>query len=449
MTEEYIAELSEKVLSQTGIIVMQNQYKLLDSFIKEKCRKQNIPAETFMKSITPGTDVFEELIKAIVIHETYFFREEKQFDFLKTQVFPKFSGKTISIWSAACSTGEEAISLLALALECGVKAIVFASDIDDDALQSLQNGVFPKKSFREDGKKYHPILKKYGMENDSGRFTFEKSFLEKIKTKQYNLISDLPPDFAEKFDIIFLRNVFIYFDKQTRINIINKITGSIKPDGKLIFSMNEIGCISDTGISPALHKTNYKSIFYFQKQNRQQPVQNSETNKKIKTGTPPQNPDEKKLLPETKRTNYYENKKQDFAGQIEFCQSQLAELNEKISRQIHEHNFAEAKKLVNSIPSGPEAKPFYYFFNGYVEYNFDNKTAAEIMFESSLILKPDFWPAFFYHGIVLKDIGKQEKANKAFDKCKKLLEEQHNSYDFILDSFSSSYIYSLCDKLKT
>ena len=75
-----------------------------------------------------------------------------------------------------------------------------------------------------------------------------------------------------------------------------------------------------------------------------------------------------------------------------------------------------------------------------------DKENAEKLFSTAELLKKDFWPAYFYHGLVLKDIGKKEKSNFCFEKCTALLDYfgADNPYNFILDSFSPSYIYSLC-----
>ena len=234
--------------------------------------------------------------------------------------------------------------------------------------------------------------------------------------------------------------------------VLEKISDYIKPDGKLFFSMNEIGCISDNMISDSLYRSHFKTVYFFQKGEKQvkaeqkqsalsqkqdnKPVKNFEKSKSKKSSS--------KSIPKTVLVS--DDGKPDV-----LLKKQLAEVNEKILQQIHLKDFDGAKKTAASLSSNIETKPFSYFFNGYIEYNSDNKKQAEIFFESSGILKPDFWPAFFYHGIVLKDMGKTEKANRSFDTCRKLLEkmQEKNPYDFILDSFSPSYIYSLCEKLKS
>ena len=89
---------------------------------------------------------------------------------------------------------------------------------------------------------------------------------------------------------------------------------------------------------------------------------------------------------------------------------------------------------------------------GYVEYHADNRAAAETLFASAESICPDFWPAFFYHGMVLRDMGRMDHAVGCFSKCKTLLSgfggqrgADSVPYDFTLDSFSPSYIYSLCE----
>ena len=84
---------------------------------------------------------------------------------------------------------------------------------------------------------------------------------------------------------------------------------------------------------------------------------------------------------------------------------------------------------------------------GYVEYHADNRAQAETLFASAESISPDFWPAFFYHGIVLRDLGRTQNALGCFSKCKALISDFGNElpYDFALDSFSPSYISSLCE----
>jgi chemotaxis protein methyltransferase CheR len=97
--------------------------------------------------------------------------------------------------------------------------------------------------------------------------------------------------------------------------------------------------------------------------------------------------------------------------------------------------------------SGTDTKKYSYFMQGYIEYHADNRTEAEAFFSNAESLSDDFWPAFFYHGMLLRDLGKIGPARSCFSKCRKIIMDfgNQNPYDFTLDSFSPSYISSLCE----
>ena len=120
------------------------------------------------------------LINSITIGETYFFREEKQFDFLDSQVFPKLKPKSL-IWSAACATGEEAISLAVLNCKHGSNAKIIASDINTDSIARFERGVYRPHSFRHDGLKFKKELDNYSKANNDGSTVFDKNFISTIK----------------------------------------------------------------------------------------------------------------------------------------------------------------------------------------------------------------------------------------------------------------------------
>ena len=130
---DFISLISQKILSHTGIIVNSIQNNLIKDFAEKKAAALNCSPQEFAEKLTAFSDDFSEIIKLITINETYFFREEKQFDFLLKNIFPKFKEKTLSVWCAASSTGEEPYSILSLALENNIKISIFASDIDSQA----------------------------------------------------------------------------------------------------------------------------------------------------------------------------------------------------------------------------------------------------------------------------------------------------------------------------
>ena len=119
-----------------------------------------------------------------------------------------------------------------------------------------------------------------------------------------------------------------------------------------------------------------------------------------------------------------------------------------VCNHINNQDFSAAKQL--TLQLNPEQKTFQFYIQGYIAYQQDEKTEAEKLFSAAEVMEKDFWPAYFYHGLVLKDVGKQDKAIFCFKKCCEILESKRNplEYNFLLDSFNPSYIYSLCHKLQ-
>ena len=120
-----------------------------------------------------------------------------------------------------CSTGEEPLSIYALAENLGINAEIHATDIDTQALEKFRNGKYERNAFRTDGTRYHDLVKNLGSMSEDV-LTIEKKHISSINIMRINLNNpDSIPFFAEYFDMIFLRNVFIYFQEE-----VNQISDS-------------------------------------------------------------------------------------------------------------------------------------------------------------------------------------------------------------------------------
>ena len=428
--KELIELINSKILSFSGIYVANSQLPTLITHIEKKAKLQNISPLNFCRNLTPQTTDFDEVINLVTVNETYFFREEKQFDFLREEIFPKYKGKNLTIWTCCCSTGEEPISILAIALSMNINLTIYASDIDDNALKTLERGCYSLYSLRSDGKKYHKLLEPYSIRSEN-EIIFNRDFLHRIVTFKFNLIqgdmTQLP--FYENVDIIFMRNVFIYFDKETRILVTKKVTERLKSDGLLLFSMNEIGSIDDTVIPKHLYKTNSGVIYYFKK--------GSGKSKKIETLHAIQKEKEKELETQKKEKLRLEVKKakqkraDDLAKALDIAAANVAaasktesdfdikRIYEEVCMEINRGDFTKARTIARAL-SGAAYKKYSFFMQGYIEYYADNRAAAETFFASAESLSPDFWPAFFYHGMVLRDLGRTERALGCFFKMQRI-----------------------------
>ena len=252
-----------------------------------------------------------------------------------------------------------------------------------------------------------------------------------------------------------MRNVFIYFDKPTRNAVTKKVTERLRSDGLLFFSMNEIGSMDDSVIPKDLFKTNWETVYFFVKTNSAQACIQiaAEANRRLKEK-------EHERKKEKLRKEVQKVKIQKFADYNDSLREAKAALDatvkansfdakkiyEDICMEINRGDFERAREIVKAI-NGTDTKKYSYFMQGYVEYHADNRAQAETLFASAESISPDFWPAFFYHGIVLRDLGRTQNALGCFSKCKALISDFGNElpYDFALDSFSPSYISSLCE----
>ncbi len=453
---ELIQLVKAKILEYSGINVANSQIQNLTEHIQKKAAKRSESAIEFCNKLVPYTPDFDEIINLVTVNETYFFREELQFDFLKKEVFPKYMGRNLTIWTCCCATGEEPISLLALALSMNINLTIYASDIDDTALAALEKGVYSIFSLRTDGKKYHNLLEPYSTRTET-EIVFRKDFLQRIHVFKFNLIQDslskLP--FYENVDILFMRNVFIYFDKENRAAVTRKVTDRLKSDGLLFFSMNEIGSIDGKIIPKTFYKTNNGAVYYFVKSNtaeaglkiaaeanrrlteRERERRNEKVRKEVEKVKIQKFSEQNDKLREAKAALEAVTNKKTFDAK---------QLYERVCAEINRGDFEKARVLARSL-SGTETKKYSYFMQGYIEYHADNRADAEVLFASAESISPDFWPAFFYHGMVLRDLGRTKLAQNCFSKCRDLITDFGNEvpYDFTLDSFSPSYISSLCE----
>lgn len=257
----------------TGIIPRSSHRAGIQTYIEKKIAEKNISVSEFKLKLQSDKDLFTEFINESTVNETYFFREEKQFTLLKERYFPMwkamFPSVPIKIWSAACSYGEEVYSLAVLAKVCGIKAFVTASDINSEVLDNCNKGVFWESSIRSvDGFSFKNLLLPY--RTNEGKIVFPDEIKSCIQTRKINLAKiDSPLEDAnlpKNQNIIFIRNVFIYFSQELRIRILNSIIDKCLAEGGILFvSMSEIAQFDSNMLPPSLEKVMDGNIFYFKK----------------------------------------------------------------------------------------------------------------------------------------------------------------------------------------
>jgi chemotaxis protein methyltransferase CheR len=188
-----------------------------------------------------------ELINAVTTNHTAFFRERHHFDHLRREVMPRLlqerAGRRgrIRIWSSACSSGEEAYSIAASCREVmgprsDLDFRILATDIDTDILARAEAGIYPAELFERLPADVKPLLRLEGAPV-RGEVRIADELRRLIAFKRLNLIEKWP--MSGPFDVIFCRNVFIYFDTQTKASILDRFVTLLSPGSFLYLGHSE------------------------------------------------------------------------------------------------------------------------------------------------------------------------------------------------------------------
>ena len=273
ITQEEFESFLSILKSRTGIIPRSSHRDGIKAFIERRIAEKNTSVPGFRNELLSDERLFTELVNESTVNETYFFREERQFAFLREKIFPgwkaKFGSMRMKIWSAACSYGEEPYSLALLAKASGVNVSITASDINSIVLEHCKNGLFLTSSIRQvDGVVFQDLLVPY--KKDERTIQFSGEIKDCIRTQKINLsVIDSPETqlfLPKNQNIIFLRNVFIYFNQELRSRILRTIAGNcLAEDGILLVSMSEIAQLGSEIVPDSLEKLVDGSVFYFHK----------------------------------------------------------------------------------------------------------------------------------------------------------------------------------------
>jgi chemotaxis protein methyltransferase CheR len=182
------------------------------------------------------------MLDCLTTNETYFFREPAHFEFLRNELKGKrrrIGSEPLRVWSAACSSGEEVYTLaMVLAETLGTLPWeVIGSDINQEVLQHAERGHY---SMARTSGIDRELLQKYclkGVRAQAGTFLINEKLKQRTRFAQINL--NKPVTGMGRFDVIFLRNVMIYFDQDTKKEVVNRIAQVLKPDGLFFISHSE------------------------------------------------------------------------------------------------------------------------------------------------------------------------------------------------------------------
>lgn len=249
LTEEEFNKLRRLVFDAAGISLSDAKRELVISRFSRRLRALNLSTfgEYYNFVISPdGQSEMQNFVNSITTNKTDFFREPHHFDFLRDQFVPeclRLGRREVRVWSAGCSTGEEPYTAAMvlhhyLTEPHGIRVKVLATDIDTSVLDSARTGIYDERQIK-------PIpdemLRRYflrGKDDSAGLYKAKDILKEVVTFRQLNFIAENYPVSAI-FDVIFCRNVIIYFNNDTKRRVLNRLSSYLTRGGYFIIGHSE------------------------------------------------------------------------------------------------------------------------------------------------------------------------------------------------------------------
>ncbi|MDA8165949.1 MAG: hypothetical protein M0017_13070, partial [Desulfobacteraceae bacterium] len=234
------------IRERSGLSFETERMAVLADGVRSRMTSRGMRSEEEYLACLRGEEAeFRSLVNLLTINETYFFREPLQLDLLADELLgemlaAKVAGEPIRILCAGCSTGEEPYSVMMKILERygpGIQGLieVIGADIDTEVLRRAEEGFYGRLSFRG----FPAALRGKYFEAAEKRYRIRKEVKRKVRFVRLNLMSDVYPEELAGVDVIFYRNVSIYFDPETQRKIFANLAGLLKEKGWLFVSATE------------------------------------------------------------------------------------------------------------------------------------------------------------------------------------------------------------------
>jgi len=266
--------LRQIIYERSGICVMKGKEYLLENRLADRLKVNHCKTfeeyDYFLRYEPGGETEIARMVECITTNETYFFREERHFTMLREEILPQLAEQkrsqvnpAIRIWSAACSTGEEPYTISIVVEESrrqlsGLRVEILASDINDAVIRSARRGIYGENAVRHVPPE---ILTQY-FRKEEGRYPLDGKIKSQVRFAHLNLVDEDRLRSASGMDIIFCRNVLIYFDSVVKKKVIESLYDSLLPGGYLLIGRSE--ALHD--ISRAFHPVKMKNGLVYRKE---------------------------------------------------------------------------------------------------------------------------------------------------------------------------------------
>lgn len=246
VSDAQMAAYAELIYKRTGIHVSPQKKTLLSNRLRRRLRNTGIASfEDYfkhLKQLPPKDPEWDAFLQEITTHETYLFRDEAQWDWFRKSFLPDFVArvrdrnqpKRLRVWSAACSTGDEAMTIATCIAATVPNAAtwnveILGTDIGIGAVEQAQSGVFGERAMRLVPKDLQQRF--FQIAKDANIWQAKPAIASMTAFRQHNLMDPLR---ERPFDITFLKNVLIYFDTASKLKVLDNVKAVIRPGGLLV-----------------------------------------------------------------------------------------------------------------------------------------------------------------------------------------------------------------------
>lgn len=247
-TQKDFDHLRKLVTQHSGITLSDAKKSLVYGRLARRLRKLGLTSFKEYCQILDGGDEEElsNFINAITTNLTSFFRENHHFDFLNKKLLPAYkqnnSSRRLRIWSAGCSTGEEPYSIAAtlydfFKADTGWDIKILATDLDTNVVAHGKAGIYNEKTIEDLSSQQRQRWFKKGTGTNEGMYRVIPEIRQMITFRPLNLMREWP--MKNQFDIIFCRNVVIYFDKEAKKKLFERYANIMPDDGYLFIGHSE------------------------------------------------------------------------------------------------------------------------------------------------------------------------------------------------------------------
>ena len=240
--------LADVLMKRSGLALTEDKSYLLESRLRSVARahgQADLPALVNILRNQPNNEaLLKEITEAMTTNESMFFRDTKPFDALKLRLLPAIKpylrGGNLNVWCAACSSGQEPYSLAMMfedeaELMSNIHYRILATDIDTQVLKRASDGAYSQFEVQR-GLPIQLLLKHFEQQ-DQNNWQIKADLKQKIEFRYMNLLDNFAS--LGKFDVIMCRNVLIYFDRETKAKVLDRIVEQMNPYSLLFLGSSE------------------------------------------------------------------------------------------------------------------------------------------------------------------------------------------------------------------